>query len=109
MIYYATRHDITGARSTSCASNRLALGLAAAVVVSLLDYEVYRRYQWALYAVAVVLVAAVLPLGLNVKGATRWFNLGFMRLQPSALAMLFMLLASVPTLPTVWIFSAPGV
>ncbi len=95
MIYYATRTDITGdplyyVRQQLIA---VALGLAAAVVVSLLDYEIYRRYQWALYAVAVVLVAAVLPLGLNVQGATRWFNLGFMRLQPSALAMLFMVLS----------------
>ena len=95
MIYYATRTDIPGdplyyVRQQLIAA---ALGLAAAVVVSLLDYEIYRRYQWALYAVAVVLVAAVLPLGLNVQGATRWFNLGFMRLQPSALAMLFLALS----------------
>ncbi len=53
----------------------------------------YRRFQWFLYAAAVVLVAAVLPLGENIKGATRWFDLGFTSFQPSAAALLLLALS----------------
>jgi rod shape determining protein RodA len=95
MIYYATRNDIPGQPLYYVRQQLIAavLGLVAAVVVSLLDYEIYRRFQWALYAVAVVLVVAVLPLGISVHSATRWFNLGFTRLQPSALAVLLLALS----------------
>jgi rod shape determining protein RodA len=95
MIYFATRHDIDGQPLHFVTQQLVAVvvGLVAAAVVSLLDYEIYRRFQWALYAVAVVLLAAVLPLGLTVNHATRWFNLGFTRLQPSALAVLLLALS----------------
>ena len=94
MIYFATRHDyadpLTYVRQQLIA---LVVGVIAAVVVSLLDYEVYRRFQWILYGAAVILVAAVLPLGENIKGATRWFNLGFTSFQPSSAALLLLTLS----------------
>ena len=96
VIYFATRHDITGAplyfvRQQSLA---LVLGVAAATVVTLIDYEVYRRFQWIFYAVSVLLLAAVLLLGVTVNGATRWFNLGIIKsFQPSSLAVLLLPLA----------------
>ncbi len=95
VIYFATRHDVRGlplyfVRQQLVA---LALGLVAAVVVTLIDYEAYRRFQWLFYAFAVFLLAAVLPLGVSVNGATRWFNLGFTRFQPSSAALLLLPLA----------------
>ncbi|MGE5229935.1 MAG: rod shape-determining protein RodA [Deltaproteobacteria bacterium] len=95
MIYFATRHDIDGAPFYYVRQQLIAVavGLVAAIVVSLLDYDVYRRFQWLLYAVAVLIVVAVLPLGENVNGATRWIDLGFTRFQPSAAAMLLLALS----------------
>jgi rod shape determining protein RodA len=95
MIYFATRHDFDGAPFYYVRQQlvAVAVGLVAAVIVSLLDYEVYRRFQWLLYAVAVFIVVAVLPLGENVNGATRWIDLGFTRFQPSAAAMLLLALS----------------
>jgi rod shape determining protein RodA len=94
-IYYATRQDIASQPWYFVRQQAVAavVGVVAAVVISLLDYEIYRRFQWALYGTAVVLVAAVLPLGMEVNYATRWFNLGFTRLQPSALAVLLLALS----------------
>lgn len=95
MIYFASRHDISGhplyyVRQQLVA---VAVGLVAAVAISLLDYEIYRRFQWLLYTVAVAIVIAVLPLGQNVNGATRWIDLGFTRFQPSSAAVLLLALS----------------
>jgi rod shape determining protein RodA len=95
MVYFATRHDVTGQPWYYVRQQLIALvvGLVAAIVVSLLDYELYRRFQWVLYALAVVIVVAVLPLGQNVNGATRWIDLGFTRFQPSSAAVLLLALS----------------
>jgi rod shape determining protein RodA len=95
MIYFATRHDVAGHPFVYVRQQLLALvvGAITAVVVSALDYELYRRFQWLLYAIAVVIVVAVLPLGENVHGATRWIDLGITRFQPSAAALLLLALS----------------
>jgi rod shape determining protein RodA len=95
MIYFATHHDIDGAPFYYVRQQLIAVavGLLVALVVSVLDYELYRRFQWLLYAVAVLIVVAVLPLGENVNGATRWINLGVTRFQPSAAAVLLLALS----------------
>ena len=94
-IYYATRHDITGSPLAYVSQQLVAVvvGLVAAAVISLLDYEIYRRFQWLLYAFAVLSVALVLPFGEVVHGARRWINLGFQSFQPSALVMLLLALS----------------
>jgi len=95
MIYFATHRDIDGSPLYYVRQQLIAVavGLLMAVVVSLLDYELYRRFQWLLYTVAVLIVVAVLPLGENVKGATRWIDLGFTSFQPSAAAVLLLALS----------------
>jgi len=95
MIYFATRHDITGRPLYYVRQQLLAVavGVVAGVVVSLLDYDLYRRFQWVLYALAVVMVVAVLPLGQNVNGATRWINLGITSFQPSSAAVMLLTLS----------------
>jgi rod shape determining protein RodA len=94
-IYFATRHDIDGAPLHFVIQQlvAVAVGLVAAAVVSLLDYEIYRRYQWAMYALAVLILVVVLPFGEVVNGARRWIDLGVQSFQPSALALLLLALS----------------
>jgi rod shape determining protein RodA len=95
VIYFATRHDVTGSPLYFVRQQLVALvlGVALAAVMTVIDYEVYRRFQWVFYGIAVVLVAIVLPLGVGVNGATRWFDLGITRFQPSSAALLLLPLA----------------
>jgi len=95
MIYFATRHDIDGQPLYFVTKQLVAVGvgLVAVVVVSLLDYEIYRRFQWLMYAFAVLILVVVLPFGQVVNGARRWIDLGFQSFQPSALALLLLALS----------------
>ncbi len=95
MIYFATREDVAGAPLYFVRQQLIAVavGIVLALVASALDYEIYRRFQWLLYAIAVLIVALVLPLGEVVNGATRWIDLGFTRFQPSAAALLLLALS----------------
>ncbi len=95
MIYFATRHDIDGRPLYFVTQQLIAVvvGVVAAAVVSLLDYEIYRRFQWLMYAFAVFILVVVLPFGQVVHGARRWIDLGFQSFQPSALALLLLALS----------------
>jgi cell division protein FtsW (lipid II flippase) len=92
VIYFATRHDVQGAPLYFVRQQvvALVLGVIAAAVLTVIDYEFYRRFQWALYSIAVLLLVLVLPLGVTVLGATRWFDLGVTRFQPSSAALLLL-------------------
>jgi len=95
MIYFATRHDIDGQPLHFVIQQlvAVAVGLVAAVVIALLDYEIYRRFQWVMYTFAVFILVVVLPFGQVVNGARRWIDLGFQSFQPSALALLLLALS----------------
>jgi rod shape determining protein RodA len=95
MIYFATRHDIDGQPLHFVIQQlvAVAVGLVAAVVIALLDYEIYRRFQWVMYTFAVFILVVVLPFGQVVHGARRWIDLGFQSFQPSALALLLLALS----------------
>lgn len=71
----------------------LGAGLVIMIFFSLIDYNFIANLQWILYAINIGLLAAVLLLGKNVNGATRWFSLGpFGTLQPSEFAKMLMLI-----------------
>src|SRR5204863_358833 len=59
--------------------------LFAAVGVSTVREDVWRRAAFPAYAVLVVLLFAVELLGAVRGGSQRWLDLGFIRLQPSEL------------------------
>lgn len=89
MIYFATRHDLT-AQPTYYLRQQLvfgAVGLVVMLAISLIDYEVYRRWQWALYGFAVLSIAAVYAFGTVTRGSKRWIPTPFVNLQPSQLAV----------------------
>ena len=68
------------------------LGVIAMVIISLIDYEWVLSFHWVMYAVNFVLLAAVLLIGVNTNGATRWLNLGFIQFQPSDLTKIITIL-----------------
>ena len=70
------------------------LGLIAMAVISLIDYKWILSLYWPLYIINLILLTAIwIPgLGVNVNGATRWLNLGFIQFQPSDMTKILMIL-----------------
>ena len=64
------------------------IGIVAMLIVSKIDYRIYKKFNWIIYIVVIALLAitAYTPLGTEDKGAKRWLNLGFISFQPSELA-----------------------
>ncbi len=77
-----------GASFTSVAVNQLLLGLVcggiALYVLSRLDYRIWARYTPYFFALAMLLTALTLVpgIGLELKGASRWLQLGPITFQP---------------------------
>jgi cell division protein FtsW len=65
-------------------------GLVGCCVMASMDYALLRKFAWPILAVAVVLLVLVLVphIGIKVNGARRWLGFGGVRLQPSELAKL---------------------
>ena len=61
----------------------MGLGLAALLVVLLVDYRVLQTYAVPIYLIHVGLLVAVLAFGKTSMGAERWLVLGPLRVQPS--------------------------
>ncbi len=63
------------------------VGIAVMFLVSKIDYRFYKKYYWPIYLASwiILLLVKVPGLGVSVKGATRWVNLGFTQFQPSEL------------------------
>lgn len=62
------------------------IGFGMMLAVSRFDYHYLTHYWWVLYGGALVSLVAVYFLGQTEFGATRWFELGPIQLQPSEFA-----------------------
>jgi hypothetical protein len=62
----------------------LGIGLAACAATVRIDYRRHRKFAWALFIVAAILLAGVLIFGKRINGAARWLVFGPIRFQPSA-------------------------
>jgi cell division protein FtsW len=74
------------------------LGLVGCVMATALDYRLLKKAVWPVFVIAMILLVLVLlplPHGITKKinGAHRWFILPGMRLQPSELGKLALILA----------------
>jgi rod shape determining protein RodA len=81
---------------------RFAMGLALMFIVAMVPIWFWRNMSVMAYLVALALLVAVEFFGTVGMGAQRWINLGFMRLQPSELmkvAMVMMLAGYYDWLP----------
>ena len=64
------------------------LGLAGLFFFSSLDYRFFRKNSSVIYLLAVIMLVAVLLFGVQIRGSTRWFDLGFFNFQPAELSKL---------------------
>ena len=79
-------------------TRQLLLGIAGVVfmiIISKIDYRIYKKWSYILYAVALVLLIAVLipGIGQTRNGATRWLGFGAFQFQPSEIMKITLVLA----------------
>lgn len=72
---------------------RFGLGFMAMIVLALIDIRFFMRYAYVFYFLTLVLLIVVEVGGHVGMGAQRWINLGFMKLQPSELMKIALVLA----------------
>ncbi len=92
---FARAYYITGNSASYFTSQAIfaLLGIAAMYGMSRVPYEWYFKLSRLIYGASVLLLVAVLLVGTNVNGATRWINLGFTQLQPSEIAKLSLIIS----------------
>ena len=61
-------------------------GIAALIVVSRIDYSIYKKFKWIIYIVIVSLLFLVGIMGMSAGGATRWINIAGFNFQPSEIS-----------------------
>ena len=64
----------------------IGISFSLMLVILLMDWKIWQTYAYLFYGLSLVLLALVLFLGKEIKGATAWFYFGGFTLQPSELA-----------------------
>ena len=62
------------------------LGLGCMAAFSRVQVDLWRRFAWHIYLIAIVLLLAVLAVGESVNGARRWVSIAGIQFQPSEIA-----------------------
>ena len=62
------------------------LGLGFFLLISAIDYQIFRHFSIHLYLVSLGLLVLVLFFGITTRGATRWIDLGIIQFQPTEIA-----------------------
>lgn len=99
MIFSATASKLedAGIDPATLMKRQLFFAVAGTVVLlgaSFFDYRHLRGLAPIFYGGTLLLLVAVLtPLGENIRGTSRWINLGFFQMQPSELAKLAVIIA----------------
>ena len=72
------------------------LGVIAMLIISKIDYRVYKKFSYLFFIISIILLAAVLVpgIGVEVNGATRWLGFGeTFRFQPSEIVKISLVFA----------------
>lgn len=72
------------------------LGVIAMLIISKIDYRVYKKFSYLFFIISLILLAAVLipNVGVEVNGATRWLGFGeTFRFQPSEIVKISLVFA----------------
>lgn len=72
---------------------RFSMAFMAMLVIALIDLRWWMRFAYPLYFLGILLLLVVEFAGYTGMGGTRWIDLGFMRLQPSELAKVAVIMA----------------
>ncbi len=72
---------------------RFLLSLGVLLCVSMINIRLWMKYAYLIYGISFLLLIGVTLFGHVGMGAQRWLNLGFMRLQPSELMKIALVLA----------------
>jgi rod shape determining protein RodA len=94
-IYSAGYREDEPGMSSFCRKQVLwaAVGLLSMLSLALLDYRLLGTHAWWIYLTTCLLLVLVLIIGVKVYGAYRWLNVFGIRIQPSELGKLAVLLA----------------
>lgn len=96
LVGYALLYSAAGGSHTPWALRhgiRLATMTGLAIVIALVDIKKLFKISYPIYGVVFLLLVAVEIVGEINKGAQRWIDLGIVRLQPSELMKLALILA----------------
>ncbi|MBI2948230.1 MAG: putative lipid II flippase FtsW [Verrucomicrobia bacterium] len=95
VILYSAGMNHGGARYLLMQLVWCGIGLVACAIAAWMDYRWFKNLAWLLLAAAVVILSLVLipGIGVQIKGARRWFDLGFAKFQPSEAAKLALIIA----------------
>ncbi len=66
----------------------IGLALMVMIIFAQIPPMTYQRWALSIYVVGIILLVSVLIVGHIGKGASRWLNLGFVRIQPSEIMKL---------------------
>lgn len=72
---------------------RFGLGFCAMMFFAFMDIRIFLRFSYLFYFVVLVMLIIVEVAGYVGMGAQRWINLGFMKLQPSELMKIALVMA----------------
>jgi rod shape determining protein RodA len=71
----------------------LVAGGVLAVIIASIDYRHIERLGYVLYTVGIVLLILVFILGRDIRGSSRWINIGSFGFQPSEFMKIFLAIA----------------
>ena len=90
-----TQHDVSGDPKFYVVRQAVfaVVGTVGLVGALFIDPDYYRRYRKIVYGLMIAVLLVVMAIGADVRGSTRWIDVGFFRFQPSEFGKLLLALS----------------